>query len=548
MTGPLLRIADLSIALPSGADRPLAAEQVSFEIAPGEVVCLVGESGSGKSMIAHAILSLLPHGVCVAQGALSFKGSDLASLNKRDLRRLRGGPISMIFQEPLSSLNPLTRVGAQIAEAITTHAPDARGRDVSARVLRLLEQVGLPDPPLLQNAFPFQLSGGQRQRVMIAMAMANRPALLIADEPTTALDVTTQAQILALIDDLRRANGMGVLLITHDFGVVATMADRVVVMRQGRVVEQGTAEEVLKHPREDYTRALIAAVPKGIPALRPREAVGDPILSVRNLRKTFTTPQGLFRPPREVRAVADVSLDLHEGETIAVVGESGSGKSTLGRLIMRLTEPDGGEIALRGRDLRQLGREDLRLARRDLQIVFQDPFASLNPRQKIGESIARGPIAHGVPREEALARTRDLLRRVGIAESAITRYPHEFSGGQRQRICIARALAVQPRVLIADEAVSALDVSVQADVLALLAKLRDDMRLAMLFITHDLRVAAEIADRVIVLQRGVIVEQGATAEVFARPSHPYTRTLLDAIPGRKFFDTAEAETRETHVA
>ena len=549
MTKPLLSITGLSIALPAGADRSFAAEDISFTIKRGEVVCLVGESGSGKSMIAHAILSLLPQGVGIASGALAFEGRDIASLGTGDLRRLRGGDISMIFQEPLSSLNPLKHVEAQIAEAITTHDRSAARKDVTARVLQLLDQVGLPDPHLLRSAYPFQLSGGQRQRVMIAMAMANRPALLVADEPTTALDVTTQAQILALIDDLRRSQGMGVLLITHDFGVVATMADRVVVMRQGRIVEQGSADEVLRCPRDAYTRALIAAVPKGIARVRRHSAVGEPVLSVRNLRKTFTTRRGLFRAAREVSAVNDVSLDLHKGETIAVVGESGSGKSTLGRLIMRLTEPDSGEVRLGDQDLRQLRREELRLARRHLQIVFQDPFASLNPRQKIGEAITRGPIAHGVSRSEALERTRALLRRVGIAETAIDRYPHEFSGGQRQRICIARALAVQPRVLIADEAVSALDVSVQADVLALLAELRDEMQLAMLFITHDLRVAAEIADRVIVLQRGAIVEQGATTDIFARPSHPYTRALLDAIPGRDFFEqTDKVEHLATHVA
>lgn len=547
LPGTLLAIADLSIALPAGADRPYAAENVTFSIAPGEIVCLVGESGSGKSMIAHAILALLPRGVAVAGGALMFEGQDVKTLAPRALRRLRGGKISMIFQEPLNSLNPLKRIGAQIAEAITAHDASVAPDDVAARVLHLLEQVGLPDPPVLARSYPFQLSGGQRQRVMIATAMANGPALLIADEPTTALDVTTQAQILSLIDRLRRTNGMGTLLITHDFGVVASVADRVVVMREGRVVEQGRVADVLRQPREPYTRALIAAVPKGVAIARTRDRADEPVLSVRGLCKTFTTAQGLFRPPRRVVAAHDISLDLHRGETVAVVGESGSGKSTLGRLIMRLSEPDSGTIRLGDEDLRTLRGEKLRLARRDLQIVFQDPFASLNPRQSVGDAIMRGPLAFGIPRAEAAERMGYLLQRVGIAAHSAQRYPHEFSGGQRQRICIARALAVAPRVLIADEAVSALDVSVQAEVLKLLAELREEMRLAMLFITHDLRVAAEIADRVIVLHRGKIVEQGYTADVFAKPSHPYTRALLDAIPGRGFFDDVD-ETPNAHVA
>ena len=538
--GSLLEVDNLSIALPHGADRAMAVDQVSFTVDPGEIVCLVGESGSGKSMIAHAILALLPQDISVASGCLTFKDRNLLSLNSAERRRLRGGAVSMIFQEPLSSLNPLKRVGKQVAEAITTHNANARPKDVAARVIALFDQVGLPDPPALARSFPFQLSGGQRQRVMIAMAMANQPALLVADEPTTALDVTTQAQILSLIDELRRSSGMGVLFITHDFGVVAAMADRVVVMRGGRIVEQGCAEDVLLRPKQAYTRMLIAAVPKALEFVRSHEKTGAPVLAIGNLRKTFSTRQGLFRAQRRTIAVDGVSLDLFSGETVAVVGESGSGKSTLGRMIMRLTEPDDGTIHLAGTDFRALRGDDLRLARRNLQIVFQDPFASLNPRQTIGDAIMRGPIAYGVSHVDALARTRRLLKRVGIAESATGRYPHEFSGGQRQRICIARALALEPQVLIADEALSALDVSVQAEVLKLLAELRDEMRLAVLFITHDLRVAATISDRVIVLHRGHIVEEGKTSDVFLNPKHPYTCALLNAIPGRRIFDHAGA--------
>jgi peptide/nickel transport system ATP-binding protein len=534
----VLSVDSLSIALPEGGDRPFAVENVSFEVRPNEVVCLVGESGSGKSMIAHAVLALLPKGVAIASGAVTVAGRNPLTLDRRALRSLRGGEAAMIFQEPLSSLNPLKRVGKQIEEMILAHQqPVPTKAEVQQRVQSLLTQVGLPNPHLLEQSYPFELSGGQRQRVMIAMAMANRPALLIADEPTTALDVTTQRQILGLIDDLRRERGMGVLLITHDFGVVADVADRVVVLRHGKVVEQGTVDEVLRHPKAAYTRELIDAVPKArladIHSATPRP---EPLLEVIGLQKTFRAKRGWLQPPREVLAADDISLTLHEGETLAVVGESGSGKSTLGRMIMRLTEPDGGAIRFGGHDLRQLRGEALRQARRHLQIVFQDPFASLDPRQKVGDAIARGPMAYGAPRADAMRRAKELLVRVGLNASAADRFPHEFSGGQRQRICIARALALKPRVLIADEAVSALDVSVQAQVLALLAELRKEMQLAMIFITHDLRIAAEIADRVIVLQKGRIVEEGSTADVFTAPRQAYTRDLLDAIPGRDFFD------------
>ncbi|MBJ7402743.1 MAG: ABC transporter ATP-binding protein [Bradyrhizobium sp.] len=535
---PVLSVENLSIALPDGGDRPFAVENVSFEVKPNEVVCLVGESGSGKSMIAHALLSLLPKGVAVASGTVMVAGKNPVELDRQALRRLRGGDAAMIFQEPLSSLNPLKRVGKQIEEMILTHQePTPSASEVYDRVQQLLTQVGLPNPKLLEKSYPFELSGGQRQRVMIAMAMANRPALLIADEPTTALDVTTQRQILGLIDDLRRDRGMGVLLITHDFGVVADVADRVVVLRHGKVVEQGTVEEVLRHPKADYTRELIDAVPKArLDQINRKDVHSEPLLEVIGLQKTFRVKRGFLQPPREVVAADGISLTLHEGETLAVVGESGSGKSTLGRMILRLTEPDDGAIRFNGQDLRRLRGEALRQARKQLQIVFQDPFASLDPRQKIGDAIARGPMAFGTSRAEAMEQAKKLLMRVGLSAVAADRYPHEFSGGQRQRICIARALALKPRVLIADEAVSALDVSVQAQVLALLAELRKEMKLAMVFITHDLRIAAEIADRVIVLQKGRIVEEGATADVFIAPQATYTRDLLDAIPGRNFFD------------
>jgi peptide/nickel transport system ATP-binding protein len=533
----LLAIDNLSISLPSGADRAFAVEGVTLTVNRNEIVCLVGESGSGKSMTAHAILRLLPDEVHIASGSVEFNGRDVAKADEPAMRKLRGGEISMIFQEPLSALNPLARVGQQIAESIITHTKPALSKAaVDARVQELIRAVGLPDPVALARSYPFQLSGGQRQRIMIAMAMANNPALLLADEPTTALDVTTQKQILALVKKLQTERGMGVLLITHDFGVVADVADRVVVMRNGRVVEQGSVDEVLRNPKDDYTKSLIAAVPGAQSLTKPdRKIVGEPILDAVGLNKTFITKQGLFLPPRRTDAVKNISLSLKARETVAIVGESGSGKSTFGRLVMRLIEPDSGSVHFGSRDLLAQRGESLRQMRRKIQIVFQDPFAALDPRQKVGDAIAGGPIAYGTPGKEAMADAKRLLVRVGLKENAMERYPHEFSGGQRQRICIARALALKPLVLVADEAVSALDVSVQAQVLKLLAELREEMNLAMIFITHDLRVAAEIADRIVVMRRGEVVEQGETLSIFQNPSDAYTRALLDAIPGRSMF-------------
>jgi len=536
VSGHVLSITDLSVRLPPGADRAQAVSGVSLSVEANEIVCLVGESGSGKSMIAHAILGLLPPGVAVAGGAVTLCGRDVAKASEAEMRGVRGRDAAMIFQEPLSALNPLKRVGAQIAEAIRVQAPATPRAAVVARVGALIEAVGLPDPARIRDSFPFALSGGQRQRVMIAIAMANNPALLVADEPTTALDVTTQAQILALIRRLQGERRMGVLLITHDFGVVAEIADRVVVMRDGRVVEQGSADAVLTAPRNSYTRALIAAVPHGSrrPA-RAAPAARPPLLEIEALSKTFTQRQGWFRPPRQVVAADAISLTLAAGETVAVVGESGSGKSTLGQMILRLTEPDSGRVIFEGQDFLALRGEALRAARRRIQIVFQDPFSALNPRQRVGDAIARGPMAYGVPKEQAMAEARALLDRVGLQASAAHRFPHEFSGGQRQRICIARALALKPCILVADEAVSALDVSVQARVLDLLAELRAEYNLAMLFITHDLRIAAQIADRVAVMQRGRIVEAGPAGTLFAAPAHAYTQGLIAAIPGRRLF-------------
>tara|TARA_R110002020_G_scaffold316999_1_gene532661 strand:- start:31892 stop:33523 length:1632 start_codon:yes stop_codon:yes gene_type:complete len=540
MTDPLLSIEDLVLALPESADRAHAVDRISLSINANEILCLVGESGSGKSMTAHAILGLLPPKIRATGGVIRFGGEDLLALPEKRMRALRGGEIAMIFQEPMTALNPLAQVGRQVAETIQTHQPKLSAKAVDARVLELFEQVGLPNPASLARAYPFQLSGGQRQRVMIAIALSNNPQLLIADEPTTALDVTTQRQILDLIKSLQAERGMGVLFITHDIGVVADIADRVAVLRHGRIVEQGDAQQVLHLPREDYTRVLLNAVP-GRGSVAPTASEAAPLLDIRGLYKTFTTSNGLFRPKRRVEAAKSIDLSIARGDTLAVVGESGSGKSTLARMVLRLIEPDAGEMYFDGVDVRGMKREELRQFRRRAQIVFQDPYASLDPRLKIGESIIRGPMAFGASRAEARAIAEKWLVRVGLGAASLDRFPHEFSGGQRQRICIARALALDPSFLIADEAVSALDVSIQAQVLELLAELKAEMGLTMLFITHDLRVAREIADRIVVMQHGEIVEQARAHDLFDAPRSDYTRRLLEAVPGRDFFAGRQME-------
>ncbi|ODC03785.1 microcin ABC transporter ATP-binding protein [Terasakiispira papahanaumokuakeensis] len=532
MTQPLLKIERLTLALPEGGDRLYAVENVSYELRAGEILCVVGESGSGKSMTANAVMGLLPPGIRVAGGRALFQSDDILRLTPQAHRAIRGRRIGMIFQEPMTALNPLMRVGAQIAEVFEAHGlltPLERQQ----KALSLLEEVGLPDPQSSLRAYPFELSGGQRQRVMIAMALALEPELLIADEPTTALDVTTQAQILQLIHDIQQRRGMGVMLITHDFGVVAEIADRVCVMRQGRIVEMGPTDDILAHPHHDYTRALIEAIPgEAVPPSRD-EQDHAPLLSVKSLNKVYRSKGGWFKPVREVVALNEVSFDVGKGETLGIVGESGSGKSSLGRCIVGLNTPDSGQMCLEGEDLQQLSGQALREHRQRIQMVFQDPYASLNPRIRIGMAIAQGPIAHGADKAEALMQARRLLETVGLDACAADRFPHEFSGGQRQRIGIARALAMNPELIVADEAVSALDVSIQAQVLALLEELKQSLSLSLLFITHDLRVAAQICDRLIVMQKGRIVEQGPVEQIFLDPQHDYTRKLLEAIPGRQ---------------
>ena len=527
----VLEVAGLTVSLPPGADRPFALEDVSFSLHAGEILCMVGESGSGKSVAASAVMRLLPPGVRLARGRIALAGADLLAMSEPAMRRVRGARIAMIFQDPMTALNPLRRIGDQVGEMFAAHTDLPRG-EVRRRVLALLEEVRLPDPASAARAFPHELSGGQRQRAVIAMALALEPAVLIADEPTTALDVTTQAQILALIRDLQRRRGTAVLFITHDFGVVADIADRVAVMQAGRMVEQGPAADVLQRAQHPYTQALIAAVPPLARAAAPAPLThAPPVLVMQGVSKTFGRP-GLFRRGRVTRAVDDVSLALPRCGTLGIVGESGSGKSTLARCIVRLLEPDAGSVLLHGTDLLRLTRRDMRRQAARVQMVFQDPFASLNPRRRAGELVAQGPMLHGVGRAEAMARARELFALVGLRPDAIDRFPHEFSGGQRQRIGLARALALRPEVLVADEAVSALDVSVQAQVLRLLADLRARLGLSMIFITHDLRVAAQICDRVAVMRGGRVVEQGDAAAVLGTPRHAYTQALIAAVPGR----------------
>ncbi|WP_454620242.1 ABC transporter ATP-binding protein [Bradyrhizobium cenepequi] len=532
MSDPILSLEKLSVRLPEGADRTHALSDVSLSVASNEILCVVGESGSGKSMMANAIMRLLPNEVKIENGRMLFEGRDLCAADIAEMREVRGAGIAMIFQEPMTALNPLRTIGDQIGEMFSIHTELSKA-EINARVLALLADVRIPDPKLAAKAYPHELSGGQRQRAMIAMALALDPKLLIADEPTTALDVTTQAQILKLIRDLQQRKKTAVLFITHDFGVVAEIADRVVVMQHGRIVEQGTAGEVLKRPAHPYTRQLIAAVPP-LKAPPPRPLPSENILTISNVSKTYRTGGFLGRGARITAAVKNTSLDLPKGATLGIVGESGSGKSTLARCIVRLIDPDSGSIVLNGKDWAKLSREDIRRETRHIQMVFQDPFASLNPRRRAAELVAQGPIVHGTPRATAIAEARKLFELVGLDPSAGDRYPHEFSGGQRQRIGLARALALKPDVLVADEPVSALDVSVQAQVLKLLADLRQRLGLSIVFITHDLRVAAQICDLVAVMKDGAVVEQGLAAEVFGNPKHPYTQALLDSIPGGEF--------------
>lgn len=557
---PILEVEHLRVQFTSDSGTTTAVVDESFSIRPGETLALVGESGSGKSVTSLSVMRLVEHGGGkIVNGSIKLRCRDgrvvdLRHANKSELQHLRGSEVAMIFQEPMTSLNPVFTVGAQIAESLILH----RGMDEKEALkeaVHLLELVRIPDAERISLRFPHQLSGGMRQRVMIAMALACKPQLLIADEPTTALDVTVQAQILALISELQKEIGMAVLFITHDMGVVAQIADRVAVMRYGEIVESGTAQAIFAHPQHPYTQALLSAVPR-LGALKDIEhpcffrlidpdngkvieppsdklpPPGEKILEVKNLVKTFPVRTDFWgRPTYVVRACDHVSFDLRAGETLSIVGESGCGKSTTGRAVLRLLDVDSGEVLHRGKSLLRMTRHELQEERRNLQMIFQDPYASLDPRQTVGYSIAEPMMIHNYcSKKEMYDRVALLLKRVGLSPDMANRYPHEFSGGQRQRICIARALSLKPQIIVADECVAAIDVSIRAQVVNLMMELQEEMGLSYIFISHDMGVVERISHRVAVMYLGQIVEMGSRRAVLGNPLHPYTQKLLSAVP------------------
>ena len=525
---PLLAIRDLAVRFGSGPGAVEAVDGVSLAVHRGETVALVGESGSGKSATALSVLQLLPYPAAShPRGSIRFQGTELVDADPRTLQRIRGDRIAMIFQEPMTSLNPLHTIERQIGETLKLHK-GLDGPGAAARTLELLRLAGIPEPERRLGAYPHELSGGQRQRVMIAMALANEPDLLIADEPTTALDVTVQAQLLALLADLRQRLGMAILFITHEMGIVRKLADRLCVMQQGRIVEAGVAADVLERPRHPYTRHLLAATPKGAPELG--DAASAPVLACEDLKVWYPVKAGVLRRTVDhVRAVDGVSVEIREGRTVGVVGESGSGKTTLGMALLRLAASEGA-VRYDGRDVRGLRSAALRPLRRDMQVVFQDPYGSLNPRLSAAQIIEEGLVVHGLGRtpEERDRLIVEALKEVELEPEARHRYPHEFSGGQRQRVAIARAMVLKPRCVVLDEPTSALDVSVQAQIVDLLRRLQQQHRCAYLFISHDLKVVRAMSHHVLVLHEGVVVEQGPTEAIFERPGHDYTRELVAA--------------------
>jgi microcin C transport system ATP-binding protein len=525
---PLLSVRDLSVAFGHDPATPRAVDRVSFDIRRGETLALVGESGSGKSATALSVMRLLPYPTASHPcGAVLFKGQDLMQLTERAMRRVRGGDITIVFQEPMTSLNPLHTIENQIGEVLLLHKGIAGAR-ARARTIELLTQVGIPDPKSRLQSLPHQLSGGQRQRVMIAMALANEPDLLIADEPTTALDVTVQAQILKLLKDLQTRLGMAILFITHDLGIVRKVADRVCVMKLGKIVEEGAVETVFSNPQHPYTRELLAAEPKGEPA--PLNPHGEIMIRTDDLKVWFPIKRGVLRQVvGHVKAVDGVSIEVRRGETLGIVGESGSGKTTLGLALLRLISSDG-PIVFMGNALQGLKFKEMRPFRRHMQIVFQDPYGSLSPRMPVADIIAEGlqihqPQLNRTERDERVVRA---LIDVGLDPDTRFRYPHEFSGGQRQRIAVARAIVLEPTFVVLDEPTSALDMVIQAQIVDLLRDLQQRKMLTYLFISHDLKVVAALASKLIVMQGGKVVEEGPAAEIFARPQSPYTRALFSA--------------------
>ena len=528
MNPAVLSIRGLSVALPMGGDRTYAVQDVSLDIEAGRTLCVVGESGSGKSVMATTVMGLLDKALKPVAGEILLNGESLLNASAMRMRELRGQTLGMVFQEPMTALNPVMTCGDQVDELLTTHTrwPAAQRR---AEILRVFERVRLPEPERMLRSYPHQLSGGQRQRIVIAMAVILKPALLICDEPTTALDVTTQKEILRLIAELQREQGSAVLFITHDMGVVAEIADQVLVMNQGQVVESAARDEVLRRPRAAYTRQLLSAVPAMTPPPPRPVATSAVQLAGQDVGKTYVTRDWLGRS-RPTVALTQAELSLRAGETVGIVGESGSGKSTFARCLIRLIDPTSGHIHWGDAEVATRTEPQLRPLRHRVQVVFQDPNRSLNPRRTVGQSLIEGAMNFGQTKDQAQALAAELMQQVRLPVEALKRYPSQFSGGQRQRLAIARALACKPQVLVADEAVSALDVSVQAQILKLLREVQDRLGLGLLFITHDLRVAAQLCDRVIVMHQGRMVEQGPTAQVYAQPTHDYTRRLLDAAP------------------
>jgi peptide/nickel transport system ATP-binding protein len=557
MAAPILSIQNLSVALPAGGDRVHAVHNISLQIEPGQTLCVVGESGSGKSVMATTVMGLLARELKPVAGQVLLQGESLLEASTARLRQLRGQAMGMVFQEPMTALNPVMTCGDQIDELLTTHT-DWPADKRRAQVRQMLEHVRLPDPERMMRSYPHQLSGGQRQRIVIAMAVILKPALLICDEPTTALDVTTQKEILKLIAQLQKEQGSAVLFITHDMGVVAEIADQVLVMNQGEAVESGPRLQVLKHPTQSYTQQLLAAVPSMTPSLRGPQGRGNPseehdlarhgersaaipehaalrsqgrapLLSGTDVSKTYLSRDWMGRS-HPTHALHAASVAIHAGETVGIVGESGSGKSTFARCLIRLIDPTGGQIHWGDHEVASLNERALRPLRSQVQVVFQDPNRSLNPRRTVGQSLIEGAVNFGMGTAQAQALAEKLMTQVRLPVEALRRYPSQFSGGQRQRIAIARALACQPKVLVADEAVSALDVSVQAQILVLLREIQAEFGLGLLFITHDLRVAAQLCDRVIVMNQGKIVEQGPTVALYANPQDPYTQRLFASAP------------------
>lgn len=537
MSSPLLDIKDLHTYLYPGNTVVKAVDGVSFSIAKGETFCLVGESGSGKSISALSVIRLLPQGLAShPKGSIVFNGVDLLRVDETVLRGIRGSQIAMIFQEPMTSLNPVFTIGEQITESLQLHHPDMSDEEAGQRAILALGQVQIPNAAARFHDYPHQLSGGQRQRVMIAMALACEPELLIADEPTTALDVTVQAEILRLLRKLQDDTGMSTLFITHDFGVVAQMAQQVGVMQRGKLVEVGRTDQVLRKPQHPYTQQLLAAVPENLgrgSGVCPSPSPAAPLLSVRDLTVWFPIKKGIFRHTIDhVRAVDGVSLDVPKGQIVALVGESGCGKTTLGRAVLQLEKPTSGSIQLHGQELTGLSARELRPLRPKMQIVFQDPQSSLNPRLLVETTLTEPMQVHGIgaSHEERIERAVQVLADLQLPRDTLWRYPHEFSGGQRQRIGLARALVLNPEFIVCDEITSALDVSVQAEILQLLLKIRAERDLTLLFITHNIGVVEYLSDRTVVMYKGKVVEQGVTAQVCGAPQHPYTQKLLAAVP------------------